>query len=200
MRCRIVEDCSPYFITFTHDGMNEVFDTADELIKHNEYAFTISGYDKFSHNRLTLEQSVLIEKTPAKMIENFKYPIAAIFTSEPSLYYPAHKDGMHIRFAINYIIKASDENCVTSWYDDVLEKRYVTTCDSSSREVMGFNPSEHTPLKSTIFKQGQCVLFNTDIYHDFSNVYSNNIRHVLTIRSKNSPQLYFDDARKQLFK
>jgi hypothetical protein len=55
------------------------------------------------------------------------------------------------------------------------------------------------PLKSMVAIQGECILFNTDIYHDWDNTQSNNERIVLTLRLENPGLMYFDDVKKILF-
>jgi len=48
-------------------------------------------------------------------------------------------------------------------------------------------------------KPNECILFNTDIWHDFDNSQSTNRRMVLTLRVNNPSTFYFDDAKKALF-
>jgi hypothetical protein len=47
--------------------------------------------------------------------------------------------------------------------------------------------------------QGECILFNTDIYHDFDNRYSENERIILTLRPTFSQSITFEDAKQILF-
>ena len=69
-----------------------------------------------------------------------------------------------------------------------------------SRECLGFIKQKHISLKRMTAVQGECILFNTDIYHDFDNSESLNRRTVLTLRHKNPGRWYFDDIKKVLFK
>ena len=50
-------------------------------------------------------------------------------------------------------------------------------------------------------KPGECILFNTDIFHDWDNQLSNNYRVVLTLRIKQplTGKIYFEDAKKIIF-
>ena len=55
------------------------------------------------------------------------------------------------------------------------------------------------PAKSMIAKQGEVVLFNTDIFHDVDNTDSKNERTILTLRSTLFEKLDFFQAREILF-
>jgi hypothetical protein len=105
------------------------------------------------------------------------------------------------RFSINYLTRVLDDKCVTSWYsDDDLKVYFIdNTLTQSSRECVGFIKENHTPIKSMIAKQNECLLFNTDIFHDFDNSQSDNTRVVLTLRCRNPNAMYFDDVKRILF-
>jgi hypothetical protein len=96
-----------------------------------------------------------------------------------------------------------DNNCVTNWYSDEDLKDYPidNTVNNLSRECLGFVKENHIPLKSMIAKQNECILFNTEIFHDWDNTTSQNERIVLTLRiiEELKPQTYFEDVRKILF-
>ena len=112
------------------------------------------------------------------------------------------KDSLYQRFSINYTIQIADEKCVTSWYSDDDLKHYpIDFLKGHSRECEGFNPKNHTPLKSMIAKPGECILFNTDLFHDWDNSQSDNYRIILTLRIKQPcvGQTYFEDAKKIIF-
>ena len=47
--------------------------------------------------------------------------------------------------------------------------------------------------------QGECILFNTEIFHDFDNSKSKNERMVLTLRDVEPGNVYFEDVKKRLF-
>jgi hypothetical protein len=127
----------------------------------------------------------------------------SLFISKPGLYYRAHKDGMNNKFSINYVSRVLDDKCITNWYSDEDLKEYAidNLRTNTSRECDGFVKENHTPLKSMIAKQGECILFNTEIFHDWDNTGSNNERVVLTLRiiPELKPHTYFEDARKMLF-
>jgi len=203
-RYQIIEDCSPYYIRFTYDGIN----------KFNEYALNVlNNYDwiepktkrtpRFNNKRLdpvtgqkVLDNTILTEDI------SINGNLVRYFESLPGLYYHAHKDGRDHRFSINHTIKILDDKCVTNWYSDEDLKNYVVDKDIAqySRELIGFKKENHTPIKSMIAQPNECILFNTDIYHDWDNSASSNPRVVLTLRTTNLGDTYFDDAKQFLFK
>jgi hypothetical protein len=95
-----------------------------------------------------------------------------------------------------------DDKCVTSWWSDEDLKQYpINYLNGGSRECTGFNPKRHAPLKSMTAKPGECILFNTEIFHDWDNRNSNNYRVVLTLRIEQplTGKTYFEDAKKIIF-
>jgi len=68
--------------------------------------------------------------------------------------------------------------------------------------VHGFFPGAVPPVKSMIAQEGECVLFNTDIFHDWNYkglIGSDDKRIALTFRCKEGNALTFDDAKRILF-
>lgn len=193
----IIEDCSPYYIRFTHEGIDDIIDYCNECTPNTE------SLKLFSHYRLPKNQALhMLSLSPiAKKIPLMENRVS-FFISKPGLYYRAHKDGIHNRFSINYISRVLDDKCITSWYaDDDLSLYPIDTLSNTSRECLGFIKENHKPLKSLIAKQNECILFNTEIFHDWDNSLSSNERVVLTLRIIESlkPQTYFEDARRILF-
>jgi len=198
MKYTIIEDCSPYYIRFTHDGINDIIDYCNECTPE------LVNLNKFTHYILPEHQaqhmlSLIPMLDRIKLIKNR----ISLFISKPGLYYRAHKDGINNKFSINYISRVLDDKCITNWYSDEDLKKYAidNLRTNTSRECTGFVKENHIPIKSMIAKQGECILFNTEIFHDWDNTSSNNERVVLTLRI--IPQLklhtYFEDARKMLF-
>ena len=202
MKYTIIEDCSPYYIRFTHDGIEDVIERAKHTFDTAELFKTWSASNKFLHCRLSVEDGVeLLDSIPfAKQMPMWEGRVS-YFVSRPGLYYRAHKDGVDHRFSLNYTIEVLDDKCVTSWYSDTDLQQYQLDHLSSgtSRECIGFDKRQHSPVKSMVAKQGECILFNTDIYHDWDNSLSSNRRIVLTLRHKYTSSVYFDDAKKILF-
>lgn len=191
----IIEDCSPYYIRFTHDGIDDLIEYCKNLIPDLQ--------NRFRHYVLPpSEASTVLKLTPMSKLMPLQDNRVSLFMSAPGMYYRAHKDGLADRFSINYTIVINDDKCVTSWYDDAGLSRYpIDTLGGLSRECVGFNPRNHTPLKSMTAQPGECILFNTEIFHDWNNTESKNIRVVLTLRITESLRrgTYFEDAKKIIF-
>jgi hypothetical protein len=119
--------------------------------------------------------------------------------SEAGFYYGAHKDGLSMRFGINYPVEILDNECITSWYSDsIADNCQIDNLNGRSREVVGFEKNSNTPIYTSVLKMGAPVLFNTNIFHDWDNTNSKNRRMVLTLRSSNT-EMSFDMAKSILF-
>jgi hypothetical protein len=159
-----------------------------------------------SRFNLPLAHSIL-DSTPLSKDLSLRKDRVSYFVSGPGFYYRAHKDGWPgDRYSLNYTLSVKDEKCVTNWYNDEdLENYPIQNYGvaggnvKNSRECVGFDKLKHTPIKSMIAKQGECILFNTDIFHDFDNRESENYRVILTLRNDPPDSFYFEDARKVLF-
>jgi hypothetical protein len=159
----------------------------------------------FIHHRLLEEQANhLLSLTPLSKELLLQKNRVSFFITKPGRYYRAHKDGMDARISINYTVEILDDKCVTSWYSDEDLKNYSidNLSTKSSRECDGFIKENHTPLKSMIAKPNECILFNTDIFHDFDNRESSSTRVILTLRidEMTRSNMYFEDVKSILFK
>lgn len=193
----IIEDCSPYYIRFTHDGLDKIIDICKQGMETVELEKTFTHY-KFPPE---IRQKIL-STTPLSQSLDLQQHRASMFVTQGGRYYRAHKDGLDNRISLNYTVEILDETCVTSWYsdDDLAEYNLEGIgWDNASREAKGFDKSKHTPLKSMIARPNECILFNTDIWHDFDNSQSTCRRMVLTLRVNDNGNFYFDDAKKALF-
>jgi hypothetical protein len=208
MKYKIIEDCSPYYIRYTHDGINDIINYCNECTP--DFSLLANGFGTvlhplFTHYKLSkVHVDSLLQLIPLpNEIPPLDTSRFSLFLSKPGLYYPAHKDGSNNRFSINYISKVLDDKCVTSWYsdNDLQEYTIVNLPGGVSREIPNFVKENHTPLKTMTAKQNECVLFNTDIFHDWDNRNSTNERVVLTLRliEELKGHTYFEDARKILF-
>jgi hypothetical protein len=161
---------------------------------------------KFKHYAMPAEQAKnVLSMTPMSHLMPLQDERVSLFVTAPGLYYRAHKDGVVDRFSINYTIIIADDKCVTSWYSDDDLKEYpmdkTQLEKKSSRECVGFDPKKHKPLKSMTARPGECILFNTEIFHDWDNTASDNYRIVLTLRIQHplTEKTYFEDAKKIIF-
>lgn len=203
----IIQDCSPYYIRFTHLGIEEVIDTCINLTKDVDFVKWKTHTNGFTQYRPPTEEAkVLLSKIPMSKQFDFWLERVALFVTQPGRYYKAHKDGLDDRISINYTVKILDDTCVTSWYSDEELKEYTVEGHDwklwRSRECAGFDKNSstrHTPLKSMTAVAGECILFNTNIFHAFDNSRSTHERIVLTFRLKNPGVHYFTDVKKTLF-
>ena len=198
MTYTIIEDCSPYYIRFTHDGLDEIIDYC------KKHAPSTEDKGTFIHYPFPKEQADhLLSLLPMAKQMPLRPHRVSLFMTKPGRYYRAHKDGMADHFSINYTVQILDNDCVTSWYSDEDLKDYPidNLPKKTSRECVGFNKSKHTPLKSMVAKPNECILFNSEIFHDFDNQNSKNLRIVLTLRIMENVQraTYFEDAKQMLF-
>jgi len=196
MKYTIIEDCSPYYIRFTHNGISDIINTC--LLSIDGINFT----SQFTHRMFNIDTADnILNMIPLSKELEFNRGRVSLFVSQPGLYYRAHKDGLNHRFSINYTVSVLDDKCVTSWYSDEDLKEYkIDTMGQKSRECRDFDKTKHTPLKSMTAKPGECILFNTDIFHDWDNTQSSNVRIILTLRIKQplTGTTYFEDAKKIL--
>lgn len=198
----IIENCYPYYIRFTHPGI-------DELIKYCEECMPDLDKlpDGFTHYPLPLRDAARVQSlTPTSADIFYVINRMSLFITKPGYRYRAHKDGVDHKFSINYPIRVLDDKCVTSWYSDEDLNAYDIDKLKSrrfpqgiSRECIGFDKSKHTPIKTMTARPGECILFNTDIFHDWDNSESTNHRVVLTLRHIDAGNTTFEDASNILF-
>lgn len=203
MEYKILQDCSPYYIRYTHTGINNIID----ISKRGKEFFIndLTNKKAFIHYRLPLDFAHDILSNTYKASElNFNEKRVSLFVTQPGHYYRPHKDGLAVPVGINYNIEIFDDKCVTSWYSDVtFAGRPIDTLGGVSREIGDFNAeiekTKHNTLKTMIAQSGEAVLFNTDLYHSVDNTNSNNERTILTLRSNFFEKMNFFQARKILF-
>ena len=190
----IIEDCAPYYVRFTHNNIEKIIEISKDAVANEEWT------TDFSNKRLGPEiVETVKELSPLYNYFDLSRRRVAMFVSQPGLYYQAHKDGLNHKFSLNYTVKILDDKCVTSWYSDEDLKGYQITnlVTLTSRECMGFDKTKHTPLKTMVAKPNECILFNSDIFHDWDNSASDHERMVLTLRliDYSKPGSTFEDAR-----
>lgn len=195
----IIEDCSPYYIRFSYDGMNEFIDYANNLYSQFDWE---KSSPSFNHLRLSPELGKEVsKKTFLPLTSSLRMERVGFFYTPPGHSHPAHKDGFTYRFGINFMLKVLDDECVTSWYDDSLESIYqVKGTLNEPRTLIDFDKNNHTPIKTMVAKLNECILFNTDIYHAWDNSNSSNERVVLAFRCADPTNINFDTVKQSLLK
>jgi len=193
---QIIEDCSPFYIRFTHPGIEQVINYCNI---HTPQLREMAR--PFVHHVLPIvNASKILEMTPLSKQLSLILGRVSLFMSKPGLYYRAHKDGLKCRISLNYTTQILDDKCITSWYsDDDLKNYLIDTLNRVSRQCVGFKKNLHLPIKTMTAKPNECILFNTDIFHDWDNTQSDNYRVVLTLHLTNPGDVYFDDVKKLLF-
>jgi hypothetical protein len=195
MAYTIIEDCSPYYIRFTHENIDAIIAQCKDIASSSVYE------NGFTHQRLDIPVAEgILKLMPMSKQLNFLKLRVSLFVTQPGHYYRAHKDGLSMRIGINYTVNVLDDKCIINWYaDDDLKDYPIDNKLYSSREASGFDRHKHTPIKSTKFVEGECILFNTDIFHDVDNTASINQRVLLTLRLAHTENLFFDDVKRILF-
>jgi hypothetical protein len=176
LNLEILEDSSPFFVRFKFTNLDKIVTLCRP--------FTDQKTDGFLHYKLN---SYISEKVisflPFADKFQWQYDRVSLFITNPGHYYRAHKDGLNNIVSFNIPIEIDDDLCVTSWYDDSVSKCYhLDDYSKSSRELIDFNKTLHVPIKTMIAKKNECILFNTNIFHDWDNTLSKNRRTILTLR------------------
>lgn len=189
----IIEDCSPYYIRFTWNGLSELIDYISA-----QSVDTSKGVKRaYTHYNFDLPTAAnIINNLPMKDSINFNQERVALFITDPGAKSSIHKDGSKMRCGINIPLVVLDDCCKTKWYSDESLATAPKVYDDYSR--IRYPVIEPTPIKTTVFGTNECILFNTDIYHSWDNSTSTNVRSVLTLRNT-SGDLYFDEVKELLF-
>jgi hypothetical protein len=194
----IIEDCNPYYIRFTFDGLNKIID-----FTKNQTPDQSTSYTGYTHDTLDISAAKsIISMLPMSPLVNFKQHRVAIFTTPPGGGCGIHKDGSNNKTSFNIPIEISDNKCITNWYEDKEFVKFPLAGDISyTRNVHpDYNTmGNFTPIKSMSAQLNEMILFNTDIFHSWSNTTSSNIRKVLTLRVNDNANFHFNDAKKILF-
>jgi hypothetical protein len=144
----------------------------------------------------------ILNKLPVNDVIPLMKRRVTIFDTPPGGGCGIHKDGTNMRMGINIPVQILDSDCVTSWYNDDTFENYSLHNDVAyTRNVFpNFKlMDKFIPLKTMIAVPNEAILFNTEIYHAWSNSNSKNHRKILTFRSVDPGNVYFEDARKILF-
>jgi hypothetical protein len=200
MNYTIIEDCSPYYIRFAWNGIEDIIVLVASLgIVDTSIRFSNSIITHYNFNVDKANQ--IINNLPMKSDFDISVNRVGLFVTTPGAKSTTHKDGTDHRFSINLPIEILDNNCVTSWYNDeeVSEFKVSVVHSGYRRMLESMDLTSKVPSKTMIARPNECVLFNTDIYHNWDNTQSINQRSMLTFRIKNPGEMYFDDAKKILF-
>ncbi|CAB4241604.1 hypothetical protein UFOVP71_142 [uncultured Caudovirales phage] len=190
----IIEDCSPYYIRFTHTNIEKVIDICEAVLS------TETTHKKF----LTLDTADannVLSASPINEIIPLRVERVTMFCTEPGASWRAHKDGFATKCSFNYSIRILDDKSETTWYTDEELAMYeiYNPLTPPSREVLGFNKDNHVPACTLHAQPLECMLINVDIFHAWDNSQSSNERVMLTLRAVDLSTLTFEQARLKLF-
>lgn len=194
----IIEDCSPYYIRFTYDNISEIINLVS--------AIELPDTSHFLHHKLPLHTAAqVLSLLPFNDTFDFIQHRVSLFATPAGYTHFPHKDGLTTRVSINFGIRILDDKCVTNWYSDAdINDNFTPTNNLPYNRALVpcpvFNKNKQVPIKSMTAVQGECVLLNTDLYHDFDNSQSVNSRVILTLRLCNHHHhLFFNDVKSILF-
>jgi ectoine hydroxylase-related dioxygenase (phytanoyl-CoA dioxygenase family) len=185
----IIRESSPYFTTFKYAEFDKVKQQClESLQKIDSTKNFIWHLDEELASLLapTISLLELLGLSRKRMV---------LFVSRPGYRDNPHKDGDNHLFGINFMIQVPDDKCITSWYaDETLANAPTCVVHQNGKELRKIEkPPEgkYPTLFQTVFEQGECVLFNTSIYHDWNNKSTSSTdRVVLTLRPFENSMTY----------
>lgn len=200
----IIEDCSPYYVRYRHEGDEQVFQKCREHMK------LVDEQKEPFHNMIPEDKgSEIIKNVMGTDILHFNPGQLSLFVSKAKTWYRPHKDGIDWQWGINYNIEMKDDLCNTSWFsDNDFEGRAITNYVNTPNGIVPrrgaidftYNETRNlVPLKTMTAKQGEVVLINTGIYHDVDNTRSDHNRTILTLRTVSSVNMSYNDIKNHLF-
>jgi len=200
MNYSIIEDASPYYIRFSFDGLQDIVNFAKSRQGNFYNCIPRPGY---THENYSIEDgNKIISMLPMSSAVAFKNHRVAVFNTPPGGGCGPHKDGVDHRISFNIPIEISDDECQTYWYNDEDFANLAHQGDVNYGRIVWPNwkdLDQFVPVKTMRAKPGEMILFNTDIYHAWTNQNSKNHRKILTLRTVTT-SLYFETIRKIIFK
>jgi hypothetical protein len=194
----IIEDCSPFYVRFTFDGIQSFIEHMQSL---SPESFNKKDYLGYIHSDV-IESEVETVLKKLRLTEKFEFvkKRVGVFDTLPYGGCGIHKDGYNRKVSFNIPIEIHDDLCVTKWYDDSLFEGMKVAGFPYSRNVF----LDYTKMqtishsKEMVAKIGEAIIFNTDIYHSFDNTKSSDWRRVLTLRLVDD-NISFQQAKEILF-
>jgi hypothetical protein len=197
MKYTIIEDCSPYYIRFTFDGLQDIIKFASS--QSTELIRQLPGY---RHEHYNLEEAnTIISMLPMSPSIKFKNSRVALFNTPPGGGCGIHKDGSDAKVSLNIPIEILNDKCLTHWYtDDTLKDLPLNLVRGYSRNVWPDwkSTSQFSPVKTMTAVPNEMILFNTEIYHCWNNQHSTKTRKIITLRTVDT-SITFEDMRKLMF-
>jgi len=195
MKHFIIEDSSPFYVKFKHQGLEDIIVICQHELEK------ISQTNTFAHHALPVDVAEkILDHLPLSKLIDFQKNRVSLFISAPGHRHEIHIDQAPV--SINYGVSILDNLCQTNWYaDHDIVDNFPVAADHVSRAFIhksDFDKNRQLPVKSFIMAQGEAVVFNSNDYHDFDNGRSRHYRCVLTLRLANK-NIKFDFLKKIMF-
>ena len=205
----IIEDCSPYYITFTFTGIEELIDYANACVpwknETNDNSYSRTTYDTETANSILKKLPFYHQFDWWEGETRKRWPVPFVFTTPKGSCSSIHKDGIANETSFNLPLSILDDKCKTSWYaDEEFVDQPLSYMPYTRQVYYDENGYDSIPkLKQMTAKPNQMILFNTNIFHSWENNQSANERKILIVRGNSldssKDRIYFNDARKILF-
>lgn len=196
----IIEDCSPYYIRFTFDGLDTIID----FLQKQDAPPIYKSFPNYVHRVFDIEIATQIQNMlPMSKVIPFRKGKVTMFDTPSYGGVGPHKDGVEIRCSFNIPVQILDDQCETSWYDDLefngerwhIKNNYTRTMYNDLTTMDKFKPVE-----KMVARPNEMLLFNTEIFHSWYNK-SPHVRKIVSLRVE--PDVcgvfYFEDAKKLIF-
>lgn len=201
----IIEDASPYYIKFHFPNILSIIDYAQEH-KSCVNGLTLKEYNVadgavYRHLNYTTDiGQEIIDQLPFKSAAEFNPQRVAVFETPPGGGCGIHKDGADTGMSLNIALEVHDDVCQTFWYDDDVMANMVEYGMPYTRNVWRNYRNMHRfrHSKSVNLQSEEAMLFNTNIFHSWTNLASGNRRRVLTLRTRPA-NTTFETMRSKLF-
>ena len=136
MTISIIENASPYFVRFTHEGIDKIIDLCLSIIQQNkgtvytQYVENLETHvDWFPTDISEYEHDLTVIKLDQESIEqiidlipwknevfDFKNGVIFIMKTGPGWRQTIHKDRSD--FGLNYVLYVADDKCITTFYNE----------------------------------------------------------------------------------
>lgn len=191
----IIEDSSPFYFKFTHDGLEKIISICQEELKKIKEFPKVNTF--LSHAFSIDVGKKILDLLPLSKKITFQEDRVTLFISAPGYKHYVHIDGAAV--SVNYGVSIVDNKCITNWYSniDIINNFNLTPDLPWNRSLVKraeFNKSKQLPIKSFLHRQQEAIIFNSLIYHDFDNTNSKEYRSILTLRPMNK-NLTLDDIK-----
>ena len=227
MNLRILEDHSPYYITFTFDGIEKITEIGkavlssytdpsltyvlrmnDDMCLETEFNLNIVKENELLGYKLTQEDKTKIHSLLPWSQRTLQLEVwnQLLLHTGPSFHHLIHKDRTDV--GMNFYINIPDDKCATHFYDEdeinalIVDQPPpvvpVTYGGGPVRRVNGIDPASITPVKTFVGKQNEGILINTNKWHTWINS-SDKFRDAILLRPEHNGRLSFEEARKELF-